>query len=328
MSTEESEAPRSTSRRLVGDLSFLQVIGSALAAITSAVAASRLGVAGTVVGAALGSVIATVGGTLYSNSLRLNAEKLAALRGRGRGGTPQAADPEATRVLPRTAARTEAAARTEDPPTEPVAAVGADAEAAPYPTEPTGPTGPTEPTEPTESPGRRRRIRWGIVVGAAGLIAVAAMAVITGVEAVLGHPLSDPRGSGTTVTALQRGDRPNGGGTEPADGPTERPGSGSEREPTGRTPEPRASAEPSVRPTPDADGSTPSADPGSRPTSEPGGSGGSGGSGSNSDADSGSNSGSGNGSGSGDGGTDSGSNAGTGSGARSGAEPEPGSTGS
>src|ERR1700710_2098400 len=47
-----------------------QVIGSALAAMSGAFLASWLGTTGTLVGAAVASVIATVGATIYTPSLR------------------------------------------------------------------------------------------------------------------------------------------------------------------------------------------------------------------------------------------------------------------
>jgi uncharacterized membrane protein len=49
-------------------LSVLQVIAGALAAVTAAVVASTLGVAGTLIGAAVMSIIATVGSALYNHS--------------------------------------------------------------------------------------------------------------------------------------------------------------------------------------------------------------------------------------------------------------------
>ena len=55
-------------------LSLPQVMGSALAATTAAVCSSWLGVAGTLIGAAIGSVVATVGGALYTHSLRQGRE--------------------------------------------------------------------------------------------------------------------------------------------------------------------------------------------------------------------------------------------------------------
>lgn len=72
---KDEETPKpSVKERL--DLSFSQVLGGALAAVTSAVAASYLGVAGTLIGAALGSVIITVGTALYKLWLRSTNERL------------------------------------------------------------------------------------------------------------------------------------------------------------------------------------------------------------------------------------------------------------
>lgn len=59
-------------------MSWVQVAGSALAAVSSAVLLSTLGVAGTVIGAALGSVIATVGSALYTRTLNASRQQVAA----------------------------------------------------------------------------------------------------------------------------------------------------------------------------------------------------------------------------------------------------------
>lgn len=56
-------------RRLLGDLSLLQLVAGALAAMTSAWIASYLGVAGTIVGAAVGSVVASASTAIYLNTL-------------------------------------------------------------------------------------------------------------------------------------------------------------------------------------------------------------------------------------------------------------------
>ncbi|MDR2252613.1 MAG: hypothetical protein LBD97_01925 [Bifidobacteriaceae bacterium] len=52
-----------------GGISVVQVLASALAAVTSTVALSYLGVAGTIMGAALASMITVVGNYIYSRSL-------------------------------------------------------------------------------------------------------------------------------------------------------------------------------------------------------------------------------------------------------------------
>jgi hypothetical protein len=56
-------------RRLLGEVSWLQVAASVLAAVTAAWIASRLGVAGTIVGAALGSFVVTITSAFYNNTL-------------------------------------------------------------------------------------------------------------------------------------------------------------------------------------------------------------------------------------------------------------------
>ncbi len=60
------------------DLSVVQVVASALAAVSSAVLLSTVGVAGTLIGAAVGSVIATVAGAVYTYSLQASRERVAA----------------------------------------------------------------------------------------------------------------------------------------------------------------------------------------------------------------------------------------------------------
>ena len=56
-------------RHLFSDVSWFQVVASALAAVTAAWIASRLGVAGTLVGAALGSFVVTLSSAFYSRTL-------------------------------------------------------------------------------------------------------------------------------------------------------------------------------------------------------------------------------------------------------------------
>jgi hypothetical protein len=59
------------------EIDWLKTAGGALAAVSSAFLLSRLGAAGTIIGAALGSVIATVGGALYSQGLARSHQRLA-----------------------------------------------------------------------------------------------------------------------------------------------------------------------------------------------------------------------------------------------------------
>ena len=57
-------------------LNMIQVVASALAAVTAAVLASFFGLAGTLIGAALVSVLATVGSAVYSHWLQRTREGL------------------------------------------------------------------------------------------------------------------------------------------------------------------------------------------------------------------------------------------------------------
>lgn len=59
-------------------ISWPQVFGSALAAVTSAVLLSTLGVAGTLIGAAVGSVVVTIGTALYRHWLEVSRHRVAA----------------------------------------------------------------------------------------------------------------------------------------------------------------------------------------------------------------------------------------------------------
>src|SRR3954469_25129300 len=71
-----------TPRRPRLDLSVAQTVGGSLAAATAAAIGSRLGVVGTLTGAALVSVVASVAGALYTNSLRRTGHRVSsALRG-------------------------------------------------------------------------------------------------------------------------------------------------------------------------------------------------------------------------------------------------------
>jgi hypothetical protein len=193
-----------------GGLSMTQVFGGALAAVTSAVAASSLGVAGTLIGAAVASVISTIAATLYSSSLK------------------RAARASRTLVVRQTLAPVR-------PQTEP--------ELADRPGEP----------EPAPHPVQEsvwQRIRWKPVLIAAGGVFLAAMAVIFVSELALGHPISNSRESGTTISNLGGGGsapQPSGTTTpastptsSPSESPSESPTPTSSVSPTGGSPSPSA----------------------------------------------------------------------------------------
>ena len=62
------------------EINWVNAVGGALAAVSAAVVLSTLGTAGTLVGAALGSLCITVGGAVYSHSLRVTHRRVAAAR--------------------------------------------------------------------------------------------------------------------------------------------------------------------------------------------------------------------------------------------------------
>src|SRR4051794_24096751 len=145
-----------------GGLSLTQLSGGALAAVTAAVAASFFGVAGTLTGAAVGSVISTIAAALYSNSLSRAARVSRTLVVR------QTLAPAAPRPQPEVA----------EPPGEPR----------------------PEPHPVQDSVWQR--INWKPVLLVAAGLFVAAMAVISVSELVLGHPIANTSGSGTTLSNL------------------------------------------------------------------------------------------------------------------------------
>ena len=215
-------------------LSFAQVAGGALAAMTAAALGSRLSVAGTVVGAALASVIAAVAGSVYTTSLRRTHDRVSAVwKGRGR-----------VDVAPPPGPGVDDAAAAASEPVTPVTSTSVGSTAA-----------------------GRRRIGWKpILAGALLMFAVAAVA-LTGIELATGHALSG--GSGTTVGQVADGgttpsSRPTQQATptptpttstssKPTATPSATPTSGPTTDPTpSPTAEPSASASPSGSATPDA----------------------------------------------------------------------------
>jgi hypothetical protein len=169
------------------EVSVIQIVGGALAALTAAVVASTLGVEGTIMGAAVGSVVATAGGAWYNYSLERTQKRLrnsaqllvTSTRSRIRRVGPSVAAEEITAAL-----------------TPPAAAESAnDAQPA---------AGYHEMgAEPRETgPGRRRR-RWvALAIGGVGAFLIA-MAAITIFELATGQPLAATVGnknvSGTTA---------------------------------------------------------------------------------------------------------------------------------
>lgn len=211
------------------DLSPIQVMGGALAAMTAAGLGSRFSVEGTVIGAALASVIAAVASALYTASLRHTS---AAVRGVLGGRRSQAA---ATRG---TSAR------------KPV---------------PTGSTAVTpEALATLADPSRRRSVVLSAVLGAVAIFVLAGGA-LTMYEAIAGQALSG--GRGTTISQVQREGSEDRRTDDPAPAPTDSAEPSESADPT-PTAEPSDTPEAESEPT-DEPSAQPSAEPSVQPSAEP-----------------------------------------------------------
>jgi hypothetical protein len=206
--------PKSGPPRL--GLSLSQLVASALAAASAAFGASYLGVAGTIIGAAVASVIATVAGAMYTSSL------------------------QRTRHVVRSTvtqwSRTAAVAPVVDP-------------NAPTPQVPHHqPDDTRELVIATEPPRAVRPLPWARLAVAAAAVLAVTLGALTGLEALLGKPISSAVG-GSHATGTTLGSVGGSGGSHPGKKAT-----------TPSTPAPTAPS------TPDG---TPSGEPITTPTAEP-----------------------------------------------------------
>jgi hypothetical protein len=213
------------------DLSPIQVVGGALAAMTAAALGSRFSVAGTVVGAALASVIAAVAGALYTASLRRTGKTVRAVLGGRRMGAAGIESPsgQAQRV-----SRVSATV---------------------------APRGLPSPAGRLNGPGRANRGRALVlksVIGAAATFALAAGA-LTMYEALSGHALSG--GRGTTISQVQQ----SGPKDRPTDKQSSAPSKSADPSPTAK-PSTVPSVIPQGEPSPTA---APSTVPSVTPQAEP-----------------------------------------------------------
>jgi hypothetical protein len=242
-------------------VSFTQVVATALAAITATIVASFFGVAGTVIGAAISSVMSVVGTAVYSHSLRRTRERV------------REVVPVAVRRVPRPP---------NFPPTQGRARAPQPTYAPPYP-EPHGSTalgfGPVSYSRP-KPPTRRRSLGTRIAVGSAALF-VAILAVITGIEALAQRPLSDlVRGNDAVSGTTLFGSRQHSSGPAHSS-PTQPSGKPTVTQTVTRTNSsapstPAATHSTSPRPTPSSSSSVPTPSPSSTSTAgETGGAGGS-----------------------------------------------------
>ena len=180
------------------EINWAQTIGGALAAVSSAVLLSTLGVAGTIIGAAAGSIVVTVGSAVYTHSLAVSKERVAAAR---------IAALEAARRSRTSTGST----RTSGTATQPVAQTEPDAPAA------------FGSQRPGLSP-LSVRLPWGRVAAAAVAVFVLAMGAILSFELATGKSLSrHTGGSGADAPRTSLG---GGSDSDKSDEEDERTGNG------------------------------------------------------------------------------------------------------
>jgi hypothetical protein len=229
---------RTTEQRHRLEINYVQVVASALAAISSAVLLSTVGVAGTIIGAAIGSVFATAGSAIYSYSIRLSRERVARA--------------QAAALARMQAARAGMITRSMDRP----GAERADV--------------PEEAAPAKEPPAWREALRglpWKWIALIAVGVFVVAMIVILCFELIVGRSVSQITG-GTKDTG-HRTSIPGLGSTAPAHTPTPTPTrSSSPTQPTTSVP-PTTRATPSPTPTPTPTTTTTTAPPSGRATPTP-----------------------------------------------------------
>lgn len=156
------------------EISWIGSVGSALGAVTSAVVLSTLGVGGTIIGAALGSLLITIGGSVYSQSLRKTKEHVGERVSNARTKTRPLNDPQQPDQTPRD----------------------------------TGPVGTSidEREKPPKNAGRGilQRLPWKHIIGVTVALFAITMALILAFELSAGRAVSSFTGgtSGTGGTSI------------------------------------------------------------------------------------------------------------------------------
>jgi len=235
------------------DISAIQLVGGALAAMTSAVIGARLGVAGTVIGAAIGSLVAGVAGSLYTASLKHGKDRLSSALVGKVGDTPvglstvsddrlvpdQNRVPDPTVVSDRNRLGPPAAGSWSwDPTAEPAAVAPASSD-------------PVAADVVVDRHGQTvKRWPWKAILVSTAAVFLLAIAGITAFELVSGQSVSG--GEGTTVSQVREGS--GGSRTDPEQAPTSTTPSESSTTPSS---EPSVSSEPH---------STASSEPSSEPS--------------------------------------------------------------
>ena len=220
------------------DINWVQVSGSALAAVTSAVLLSTVGVAGTIIGAAIGSVFATAGSAIYSYSLRISRDRVAAA---------QAAALERVTRARSGASGAWADSRAHNGGTTTLQAERAvdELDHAEQQLEQTAP----KPSWRDVLAG----LRWKRIAAVAGGIFVVAMLVIVSFELLTGRAVSSytggsDQGARTSIPGV--GAKRTGGTPDKTPAPTQQPSSGESTPAPSSTPTPSETATPTPTPTP------------------------------------------------------------------------------
>ncbi|MEE6282475.1 hypothetical protein [Georgenia sp. MJ170] len=247
-------------------LSTLQIVASALAAMTTTALLATLGVAGTIIGAALASIITVLANFVYTASLSRTADKVAATvpvkKVRSRNETAMAGAPDRPRAILVAGELVAVDVAAAAPDGVAPDGLGSDGVA---------PNGATAP--PAQRPGSLRsvveRVGWRRIGGATAMVFVLVLTAVTVVELTAGRALTDvvrnQEGSGTSLfgtaaappsAPVERGDAP---GSGPADVPAPSPEEVLTPEPTD-TPTPDPTETPTEPATPEQPTPTPPAE--------------------------------------------------------------------
>ncbi len=216
-----------------------QVVGSALAAVTSAVLLSTLGAAGTIIGAAGSSLVFTVGGAFYARSVQAGRERVAQAAAVAKEKVQQSRQRQV--VLPPGALAERAEARDDQ----------ADAEDELDRLEDDG------PADAVSWRDTLRQLPWRRIVAVSAGIFVAVMVAILAFELTVGRSVSSFTGgseSGSSSTTIPFGQGAKDG-TDPQDGTENDGGSNdggtsTDRAPSQNDPVPGRTEAPTPAPSP------------------------------------------------------------------------------
>ena len=228
-------------------IDWVQLVAGALTAVTSAVLLSTVGVAGTLIGAAVGSVVATVGNSVYSHYLALSKERVAAAK-----ALAEARAREASQKAARARMRAAAGGHLEDQQRrqaeEDLREAQADVAA------------PEERARPSWREAMAG-LPWKRILAVAAAVFVLAMGAILAFEGITGRAVSTFTGGSDDSTRISIPGV--GGGRSDEQGPRQGPGPQETEDPTGEpsgeseppptstvSPSPTVSTEPEPTPSP------------------------------------------------------------------------------